>query len=386
MLRNRFCYGLVLLGTGLFFLCFNGYLSYYVFLLSLALPWVSLLVSLPGMLTLRLALDLDSPDPYLAHLRKGSAVTLQVRARCPWPFTGSRVKLRLAVRNTLTGEERGEWLVLAPGREALTLEHSLASPSCGLVECSLSRAKTCDLLGIFSLPLRTKGLPACRAFFYPGVYSPLLQVGRPSVLDGEGERYSPTTPGDDPTELFGLRPYREGDRLSQVHWKLSQKTGQTLVKELSLPVSNHILFLLDLNGSGWDADLLLDAFATLSDFLIRQGVAHRVGFLGKAGGFRLLELTDPQDARPALEALLSLGGRAPLPPLVREDLPGGVSHALVLTARTREPVLALLEDRYPHARRTVVRAFPQGDGPLREGGHILLRPGRVQEALNGLTL
>lgn len=386
MLRNRLCYGLVLLGTGLFFLCYNGYVSYYVFLLSLLLPVVSLALSLPGMLTMRLSLSLDSPDPYLAHLRKGEAVTLRLGARCPWPFTGSRVKLRLAVRNTLTGEERREWLVLVPSRKALTLEHSLASSTCGLVECTLARAKACDLLGLFSLPVGVKRLPACRAFFFPGVYSPLLQAEHLPALDGEGERYSPTKPGDDPTELFGLRPYRQGDRLSQVHWKLSQKAGQTLVKELSLPVSDHILFLLDLNGSGWDADLLLDAFATLSDFLAQQGIAHRVGFLGKAGGFRLVELTAPQDTRPALEALLTLEGRAPLPPLAREDLPGGVSHALVLTARTREPLLALLRDRYPSARCTVIRAFSQGDGPLGEGDQILLRPGRVQEALQGLTL
>ena len=184
MLRNRLCYGLVLLGTGLFFLCYNGYVSYYVFLLSLALPVVSLVLSLPGMLTMRLSLSLDSPDPYLAHLRKGEAVTLRLGARCPWPFTGSRVKLRLAVRNTLTGEERREWLVLVPSREALTLEHSLVSPTCGLVECTLVRAKVCDLLGLFSLPVGVKRLPACRAFFFPGVYSPLLQAEHLPALDG----------------------------------------------------------------------------------------------------------------------------------------------------------------------------------------------------------
>ena len=183
MLRNRLCYGLVLLGTGLFFLCYNGYVSYYVFLLSLALPVVSLVLSLPGMLTMRLSLSLDSPDPYLAHLRKGEAVTLRLGARCPWPFTGSRVKLRLAVRNTLTGEERREWLVLVPSREALTLEHSLASPTCGLVECTLARAKACDLLGLFSLPVGVKRLPACRAFFFPGVYSPLLQAEHLPALE-----------------------------------------------------------------------------------------------------------------------------------------------------------------------------------------------------------
>lgn len=53
MLKYRLRYLIVLLCTGAFFVCFNGYVSLYVFLLSLALPVLSLLLSLPGMLTLR---------------------------------------------------------------------------------------------------------------------------------------------------------------------------------------------------------------------------------------------------------------------------------------------------------------------------------------------
>ena len=243
MLRNRLCYGLVLLGTSLFFLCYDGYLSYYVFFLSLLLPLFSLVLSLPGMLLLRLELSLSGPDPALGRCRKGEAATLRLTARCPWFLTGSRVKLRLTVKNTLTGERRREWLVFSPSREPLTIEHQVASPHCGLVECSLSRGKCCDLLGLFTLPLRLKKAPPCRVYFFPAVYRPALALGEQPLPDGEGDKYSPHKPGDDPTELFGLRPYREGDRLSRIHWKLSQKTGQTLVKELGLPVSERVLFL-----------------------------------------------------------------------------------------------------------------------------------------------
>ena len=107
MLRNRLCYGLVLLGTSLFFLCYDGYLSYYVFFLSLLLPLFSLVLSLPGMLLLRLELSLSGPDPALGRCRKGEAATLRLTARCPWFLTGSRVKLRLTVKNTLTGSAAG---------------------------------------------------------------------------------------------------------------------------------------------------------------------------------------------------------------------------------------------------------------------------------------
>ena len=112
-------------------------------------------------------------------------------------------------------------------------------------------------------PAAEKG-PSLPGVLLPGGVPPALALGEQPLPDGEGDKYSPHKPGDDPTELFGLRPYREGDRLSRIHWKLSQKTGQTLVKELGLPVSERVLFLLDLTGPGEEISLQLDAFATLS--------------------------------------------------------------------------------------------------------------------------
>ena len=57
MWKNRLCYLALLACTGLFFICYDGYLSLYVFSLSLLLPFVSLAVSLPGMLGARAVLS-----------------------------------------------------------------------------------------------------------------------------------------------------------------------------------------------------------------------------------------------------------------------------------------------------------------------------------------
>ena len=399
MLKNRLCYALVLLSTGMFFICFNGYTSLYVFALSVALPLLSLLLSLPAMLTVSLELSLaprDGGTPgSMARAKKGGGIPLHVTVNNSSPFPGGRTRARLTVRNTLTGEERRELLVFTPGRESLVLEHTLSSASCGLVTCSLTKARACDLLGLFSLPLLKKRNSACAAFFYPIVYTPELLVREGHTPDSEGERYSGTKPGDDPSELFGLREYREGDRLSRVHWKLSQKTGQTLVKELSLPISDHLFFLLDLNGTGTEADTLLDVFATFSGFLAERENAHRVGYRdGKTGSFRLLEISQPEDARPALEAVLSAGGCAPLPALTPEDLPKGVSHALYLTCEPDPAVAGLLRDQYPAARLSIVRSAEslgaaqesRLDANLAGAELTVVKPGRIQEALNGFLL
>lgn len=382
MLKNRLGYLIILLGTGLFFVCFDGYISYYAFLLSLALPLCSLLISLPGMLTMRVRVFLQDNDT-LARTRKGQSLPLRLEARTPWPLPGGQVRLRLTVENSLTGGRHQERLLLTVGDKPLLLEHALHSTACGLVTCTISRVRTCDLLGLFSLPVRVRGQDRCSVFFLPAVYTPVLSVQPVRSPDSDGERYSQTKPGDDLTELFGLREYRQGDRLSRIHWKLSQKTGRTLVKEPGLPLADCLLFLLDLNGHGIEADLLLDVFATISTFLLQQEVAHRVGYR-EGQALALLELAAPEDARPALEAVLSAGGQAPLPPFRPADFPRGISHVLYLSCNPDLNRVRLLRDHYPSARFT---GFYTGRLPERPGSEFIpILPGQVTEALNGMVL
>ena len=383
MLVNRLCYLLILLGTAAFFVCFNGYISYYVFLLSLALPLVSFAISLPGMVTMRLQLLLRGETDALARTRKGQSVPLRIEARTPWPLPCGQVRLRLTAENSMTGEKHREQLVFTAGNKALILEHALTSATCGLVTCQITKARACDLLGLVALPIRLRGKGRCAAFFYPAVYSPALSVQSGYDPDSEGERYSLTKPGDDLSELFGLRDYREGDKLSRIHWKLSQKMGRTLVKEPSLPLADCILFLLDFNGAGEDADVLLDVFATLSSFLSQQEVAHRVGY--RSGRIlQFLELAAPEDARPALESILAAGGRVALPGLPEQEMPRGLSHVLYLCGAPPAQNLRLLRDRYPSARLTCFCAHLPS-GPT-DPSLTLVLPGQVTEVLNGMVL
>ena len=213
--------------------------------------------------------------------------------------------------------------------------------------------------------------------------------------DAQGERYSQRKPGDDPTELFALREYREGDRLSRIHWKLSQKMGKPLVKELGLPIADHLFFLLDLNGTGVEADTLLDAFATLSHFLAERETAHRVGYWDTRGNrLRCLEISQPEDLLPVWREILSSQGLAPLPALEGEALPAGVSHCLYLCCMPQPSLLGALRAQYPAARLSVLQAAESWTTARESRSNTLggeaqltvLRPGRIAENLNGFLL
>ncbi len=62
---------------------------------------------------------------------------------------------------------------------------------------------------------------------------------------GDADVYDDYRPGDDHSELFQVRPFRKGDKIQSIHWKLSAKSQELLVKEDSLPKACPVVFLLD---------------------------------------------------------------------------------------------------------------------------------------------
>ena len=396
MLKNRLCYVLLLLCTSVFFICYNGYLSLYVFALSLLFPVLAFFFSLPGMLGARVTLGYEDRDAGAVRgARKGEAVPLRIRVWNATPCISGRIRARLTVENTLTGQREEEHFTFTASSHPQVLKHQLSSPTCGQVVCRLDKLWVSDYLGIFSLPLGRRRRQEAAVFFWPSVAGVDLAVQEGNMPDAQGERYSQRKPGDDPTELFALREYREGDRLSRIHWKLSQKMGKPLVKELGLPIADHLFFLLDLNGTGVEADTLLDAFATLSHFLAERETAHRVGYWDTRGNrLRCLEISQPEDLLPVWREILSSQGLAPLPSLEGEALPAGVSHCLYLCCMPQPSLLGALRAQYPAARLSVLQAAEswttaresRSDTLGGEAQLTVLRPGRIAENLNGFLL
>lgn len=382
MLRNRLLYLFILLCSTAFFICFNGYYSWYVFLLTLALPWMSLIISLPGMLTGRVFVETPEQSG-TARTSKSASVPIEVAASSLWPLPWGRVRAWLDIENSLTGERRREIIELSPGRRPQKAEQKLSSRFCGRVICRIARARAYDLLGLFWLPLRLKRGRDCQVIVYPGVYEVTVDMAPLHAPDADSDRYSPTRPGSDPTELFGLREYRPGDKLSRVDWKLSQKTGDMLVREGSLPVAKRALLLVDLSGDREELDLIMDTLATLGQSLSRQEAQYTVGF-PRGRELEFVDVDDPSMCAPALEAVLCNGSRGTFPAAMDSPAPGDVARVAYLCPSPQRAALELIDGLYPQARLTVIYVRPpEGEGPL-PGRQV--RQGSLAADLEGITL
>lgn len=160
MWGRRLLYALTLLAALLGQLFDVGYLFHFLFFAVLALPVLSLLVSLPAILGCRAALE-----PGELRVRRGGRLewTLRLRSRTGLPL--ARVSCHLTAENRMTGERVRLRLpmnrVLPAGGRSLVM----AADRCGLVECRAEGLRVCGCLGLLALPLPPP--PPAAVLVYP---------------------------------------------------------------------------------------------------------------------------------------------------------------------------------------------------------------------------
>lgn len=299
MAYRRIVYGGVLVGALLFQITNENYLAHFLLGLCVALPLLSLLLSLPGMLGCRLAL---SAVP--AALERGGTGQWQLSVQAPAGLPLARITLRLTEQNLLTGEGRSRRLAMAGVARRKPVELSAPTGHCGLLELRADRARVYDYLGLFSRRLGAP-LPArllCRPV--PAAAEP------PLIPEGPGEPCPDSAARRGPGEDYDLRGYRPGDPLRSVHWKLSSKWDELIVRERADTAVPLPLLTVDRFGAPEGLDRLLDDLLGMSRALLAVQRAHAVLWLDGAGEPQLHPVSDGKELASCLLALL--GSRAPV--------------------------------------------------------------------------
>ena len=93
------------------------------------------------------------------------------------------------------------------------------------------------------------------------------------INTNESSIFSKYKRGDDPSEIFDLKNYLPGDKPNRIHWNLSLKQDNLIVRHYSQPVNSSILVALDFNGIASEKnirslDTVSEVFASISFLLI----------------------------------------------------------------------------------------------------------------------
>lgn len=222
------------------------------------------------------------------------------------------VETELRVRNCLTGDIQKAAVRQSLSKESpAAAELNFASRFCGRMEVSAETLQIIDPLGLAAFK-RPCSLREALLILPEPVETDLIDelVHTPDL---EGADFAEDRPGFDPSETFAIREYKEGDRLKNVHWKLSGKLDQLMVREPGLPVRSSSQLLMETcfpEEGGRRRSELIDRVCrytvALSEQLIDAGASHQLGWMDyRENVFHNHEISGPDDLLDILPALLS---------------------------------------------------------------------------------
>lgn len=234
MAGERLIYATALALCGLIYLVWGEWLLWILLAALLGLPWISLALSIPAIAAFR---AVPSGPRYLVRGERGELTLLGCCTRPVPPFRG-----RLVLQQGFTGQ-----------RSRYRPEKGIPTDHCGCLRVRVEKARVCDYLGIFAFPVRNTG--------------DTLVIVRPRSIPGAPAELSPAPAALGSAGILGddtLRPYRPGDSLKAVHWKLSAKSGTLISRETAAPQTEVPKLQVVLSGTPEELDRKLGQ-------LLRQG-------------------------------------------------------------------------------------------------------------------
>ncbi len=216
----------------------------------------------------------------IAEKNQEIPITLVIQNRSRIPSV--HVKILIQAENQFTKERQKYYQKVRTGSdktERVTI--ILKSKNCGMIDISIKTYWIYDMLYILKEKKNKKEvqrvgiLPECRLL-------PVEITKRTREFIADAEEYSDRESGDDPSEIYQIREYREKDSLHDIHWKLSAKADELLVKEHGRPLGSVVLIWLNMRvlekKKNHIPAVILEAAASLSMSLLEAECVHMVAW------------------------------------------------------------------------------------------------------------
>lgn len=219
----------------------------------------------------------------ISEIGKPNTIKLIITNNSAIPLT--RIKAVLIVEDTLTKAKR-KCVMRLPvvTKGAHTFESSVILNNAGNYEIILKSLRVYDFTGLFYG--RVKVAKAKVIQIMPKFIDvPVTLTEATMNFYGESDIYEDERAGHDNSELFQVREFKAGDRLQNIHWKMSAKQDDLMVKEQAMPKSCPVVLFLDYKGykkHNKNMIAFMQAAFSISFSLMDAGCNHYVTWYNSA--------------------------------------------------------------------------------------------------------
>lgn len=249
-------------------------------------------------------IQMDIQGPKQGKVGQSLSFTTEVKSRYRLLVSG-RIDYVFVYKNMTLKNELKRNIFIPLGIKTARKNQEYTATYCGNVMISYEKVYLYDVFGFCRVPISQT--QKHHLVVYPGkvnielLYNELSKPYENGVLQYQYKK------GPDMSEIFDLKQYYQGDDIRHVHWKLTAKTRQMLLKEGTHNSSFETVLLVDigLNDQNEEVDkkVLSKALSfamSMSEELLLKNIGHYVA-LYDHGSFYWLEMNNVQDYYTTLE-------------------------------------------------------------------------------------
>ena len=239
----------------------------------------------------------------LSMTEDGYQLSVVVKVRNKGVLPTGKIEIEIKDKNVFQKRTNLHWITIGDvpaGEKKYSFKMQIEGTGCH--EIVASKMKIYSLFGLVHLKRSYKDFTS--VLVMPKIYPIGVQVTE-AVRNflGDADVYDAFRPGHDSGEIFEVRSYREKDKLQSIHWKLSAKMDELMVKEGSLPKACAVVLFMEFQPwkqSIWtkkkiDPSGYMDFAASLSYGLMEQNCPHFVAwYSAKKEGIRRIRVDNEE--------------------------------------------------------------------------------------------
>lgn len=264
MKARRITYITLLAVTAALHLAYGQYTTLCMVVFMLCLPLISLAVSI------RPARSVTARIRGGSDVRRGrkSSATFEVTRGAVMP--PAAVKAVVVARNSFTGRSVRSRISINRLEES-EIELTPDTSQLGTIRYTMKRAYVFDRLGIIPIPVKNGG--EAELTVLPNFEKPYHD---PQLIEKSTGILKPKPGGF--AEEHEMRPYRDGDPLNLIHWKLSAKMNEYILREPQEMARKRIIIAADLPEDYEEHRSLLEQLAYLNWELMKYEVPYSIRY------------------------------------------------------------------------------------------------------------
>lgn len=190
----------------------------------------------------------------------------------------------------------------------------MQAPCCGELKFICSDIWAVDYFHLFLIPIHK--FEEARTIIYPRVAKLQVELSREAIGAVREDVNMQSREGNDPSEMYAVREYIPGDDIRSVHWKLSSKMDQILLRQSSDPTHYNVVLLPDFGRKYMQSDSKeqledirqINHAVAVGEEIGRQLLKKRESFciaLPMGQGLKLVEVQNERQLRSAMAQWLS---------------------------------------------------------------------------------